>query len=58
MADQVDQRKRRFALQRGILVGDRGRLTQPQIEALKSYPGRGWIAALRTEQGRQFVDHE
>jgi transposase len=58
VADQVNKLKRRFGLQRVILVGDRGMLTQPQIEALKSYPGMGWISALRTEQVRQFVDHE
>lgn len=58
VADQVDKLKRRFGLQRVILVGDRGMLTQPQIEALTSYPGIGWISALRTEQVRQLVDHE
>lgn len=58
MADQVDKLKRLFGLQRVILVGDRGLLTQTPIEALKSYPGIGWISALRTEQVRQLVDHE
>jgi transposase len=58
VADQVDQLKRRFGLQRVILVGDRGMLTQTQIEALKSSPGIGWISALRTEKVRQLVDQE
>ena len=58
VADQVDTLKRRFGLQRVILVGDRGMLTQTQIEALKGYPGIGWISALRTEQGRHLVDQE
>src|SRR5512143_2868013 len=58
VADQVDTLKRRFGLQRVILVGERGMLTQPQIEALKSYPGIGWISALRTEKVRQLIDQE
>src|SRR5512135_3639692 len=58
VVDQVDTLKRRFGLQRVILVGDRGLLTQTQIEALKGSPGIGWISALRTEQVRQLVDHE
>lgn len=58
VADQVDTLKRRFGLQRVILIGDRGLLTQPQLEALKSSSGIGWISALRTEQVRQLVEHE
>ena len=58
VVDQVDKLKRRFGLQRVILVGDRGMLTQTQIEALKSYPGIGWISALRTEKVRQLVEQE
>ena len=56
VADQVDTLKRRFGRQRVILVGDRGMLTQTQIEALKGCPGLGWISALRTEKVRQLID--
>ncbi len=56
--DQVDKLKQRFGLERVVLVGDRGMLTQPQIEVLKQHPGMGWISALRTEKIRQLVDQE
>jgi len=58
VADQVDKIKHRFGLQRVILVGDRGLLTQTQIESLKPQPGIGWISALRTEKVRQLFDQE
>ena len=58
VADPVDQLKRRLGLEGVMLVGDRGLLTQTQIEALKSSPGIGWIAELRTEKVRQLVDQE
>jgi hypothetical protein len=29
-----------------VLVGDRGMLTQPQIDKMKLHPGLGWITAL------------
>lgn len=46
--DQVTKLRERFGLQRVILVGDRGMLTQTQIEALQAHPGLGWISALRS----------
>ena len=45
--DQVEKLRGRFGLERVVLVGDRGMLTQVQIEALRQYPGLGWISALR-----------
>ena len=38
----------RFGLSRVVLVGDRGMLTQTQIDVLKKYPGLGRISALRS----------
>ena len=58
VSDQVDKLKQRFGLGRVILVGDRGMLTQTQIEALKAHPGIGWISALRSEKIRQLVEQE
>lgn len=55
VADQVTKLQQRFGLERVVLVGDRGMLTQTQIEALKRHPGIGWISALRTEKIRQLV---
>jgi transposase len=58
VSDQVDKLKQRFALNQIILVGDRGMLTQTQIEALKAHPGIGWISALRSERIRQLVERK
>lgn len=56
--DQVSKLKQRFGLDRVVLVGDRGMLTQAQIEALQQYPGVGWISALRSEKIRQLADQK
>ena len=56
--DQVNTLKQRFGLDRVILVGDRGMLTQTQIDELKRYPGVGWISALRSEKVRQLFDQK
>lgn len=53
---QVAKLRSRFHVERVILVGDRGTLTQTQIDFLKRYPGLGWIAALRFEAIRKLVD--
>src|SRR5512144_3165621 len=45
--DQVEALTKRFGLTRVVLVGDRGMLTQTQIDVLKKHPGLGWISALR-----------
>ena len=44
--DQVEALTKRFGLSRVVLVGDRGMLTQTQIDVLKKHPGLGWISAL------------
>ena len=44
---QVEKLRERFGLERVVLVGDRGMLTQTQIDALRAYPGLGWVSALR-----------
>ncbi len=54
--DQVDKLKQRFGLERVVLVGDRGMLTQTQIEALREHPEIGWVSALRTEKIRQLAE--
>ena len=53
---QVGKLKQRFGLKRVVLVGDRGLLTQTQIDTLKTHPGIGWISALRTEKIRLLVE--
>lgn len=58
VADQVKKLKQRFGLERIILVGDRGMLTQTQIETLKQHRGIGWISALRNDKVRQLVEQK
>jgi hypothetical protein len=53
--DQVVKLRQRFGLARLVLVGDRGMLTQPQIDGLKAQPGLGWITALTSVAIRQLV---
>lgn len=56
LADQVSKLRRRFGLSRVVLVGDRGLLTQTQIDHLQQHPGLGWISALRSGSIRELVD--
>lgn len=53
--DQVEKLRQRFGLVRLVLVGDRGMLTQPQIDKLKAHPGLGWITALTSVSIRNLV---
>jgi transposase len=53
--DQVEKLTRRFGLTRVVLVGDRGMLTQTQIDALKRHPALGWISALRSGAIRRLL---
>jgi transposase len=46
VVEQVNKLRQRFGLSRVVLVGDRGMLTQPQMEKLKAHPPMGWITAL------------
>ena len=56
--DQVEKVRGRFGLQRVVLVGDRGLLTETQINHLKRHPGLGWVSALRHHQIRRLVESE
>ena len=56
--DQVARLRRDFALERVVLVGDRGMLTSARIEELKKYPGLGWISCLRAQQIRALAGSE
>ena len=53
--DQVETLTKRFGLSRVVLVGDRGMLTQTQIDTLKEHPGLGWISALRSGAIRRLL---
>lgn len=54
--DQVTALRTRFRLLRVLLVGDRGMLTETQLETLRQYPGLGWISALRSAEIRGLLD--
>ena len=54
--DQAQKLKSRFGLDRIILAGDRGMLTDVQIDHLKALPGLGWISALRSSKISKLVD--
>ncbi len=56
MPDQMDKLKNRFGLERVVVVGDRGMLTQTQIDTLRKRPGLGWLSALRSEGIRKLID--
>jgi len=56
VADQLEKLRQRFQLARVVLVGDRGMLTQPQIDKLKQQPGCGWITALTSTAIRGLVE--
>jgi transposase len=55
---QVEKLRQRFGCSRIVLVGDRGMLTQTQIEHVRQHPGLGWIAALRSQAIRRLLDEE
>lgn len=54
--DQVTKLRDDFGLADIVLVGDRGMLTQTQLETVRQYPGLGWISALRSPAIRKLVD--
>jgi transposase len=54
--DQVSKLRERFGLQRIVLVGDRGMLTETQIDHLRDYPALGWISALKSTAIRRLMD--
>jgi hypothetical protein len=53
---QVEKLQKTFAIDQLVLVGDRGMISQKQIDALKQCDGVAWITALRTGAIRTLVD--
>jgi len=56
VTDQVHKLRRRFKIERVVLVGDRGMLTDIQIDKLRLHPGLGWISALRSNHLSTLVE--
>lgn len=55
LLEQVEKVRDRFGVRRLVLVGDRGMITQKQIDALKGTQGVEWITALRTGSLRELL---
>ena len=56
LSTQIDKLRRRFALSRVILVGDRGMLTTARIREEVQPAGLDWISALRAPAIRRLVE--
>jgi hypothetical protein len=56
LAAQIDKVKKRFALDRVALVGDRGMITQARLDAEVAPAGLDWITALRAPAIRALVE--
>jgi hypothetical protein len=53
---QVEKLRESFDIRRIALVGDRGMISQKQIDALRKTPGIDWITALRPEALRKLLE--
>src|ERR1700741_4232481 len=56
LAAQIDKVKKRFALERVALVGDRGMITQARLDAEIAPAGLDWVPALRAPAIRTLVE--
>src|SRR5271155_6256580 len=56
LAPQVEKLKRRFGLDRVVLVGDRGMITEARITEDVKSAGLDWITALRAPAIKTLVD--
>ena len=56
MPDQLTKLRDRFGCTRIVLVGDRGMLTDTEIDNIRKYPGLGWISALRSAAIRRLLN--
>ncbi len=55
---QVEKVRDQFGIAEMVLVGDRGMISQKQIEVLKERPGVAWITALRSGAIKKLVEGE
>jgi transposase len=53
---QVERIQGQFGIERLAIVGDRGMISQTQIDELKSMPGVDWVTALRSSAIHRLVD--
>ncbi len=53
---QVDKMRESFGIERFVLVGDRGMITQKQVDALREIKDVDWLTALRPGAIRKLVE--
>lgn len=53
---QIDKVRQQFDLERFVLVGDRGMITQKQVDILRELDGIDWISALRPEAIQKLLE--
>ena len=53
---QVENAQERFGIEQFVMVGDRGMITQTQIDELREMDGIDWITALRPEPIRKLIN--
>ena len=54
---QVDALRKRFGIEHLVVVGDRGMVTQVNINALRKLDGVHWIGALKSVSIRKLIRH-
>jgi transposase len=53
---QIDKIRKRFGIERVVMVGDRGMITSRRIkESMRGVPGLDWITALRADSIKKLV---
>jgi transposase len=55
---QVSDMRERFVIERFVLVGDRGMITQNQVDVLQTLEGIDWITALRPGAIRRLLEDQ
>ena len=53
---QINKARNNFGIERLVMIGDRGMITQTQIDEFKDIEGIDWIGALRSEAIRKLVE--
>ena len=56
LMEQAKKARDDFGIGELVMVGDRGMITQKQIDELKKVDGMGWITALKTGAIRKLMD--
>jgi transposase len=53
---QAEKMREKFSIEQFVLVGDRGMITQKQVDELRQLKGVDWLTALRPEAIRKLVE--